>query len=117
MGDNTLRGTKMQIYILLKIIRFLTQRKPKNSNSRKISSYTLKFAVDEVLKNRVPEEAEWGAAIRAVLHHPTLRGRFDSVSPALAAEGICRVEVGDRGLSFVRGTLPGEAGRGGTNIM
>jgi hypothetical protein len=98
--------------LLLKIIRFLTQRKPKHSTSRKVSSYTLKFAVESVLKNRAPEEAKWGAAIRAVLHHPTLRGRFGSVSPALAAEGICRVEVGDRGLSFVRGTLPGGAESG-----
>ena len=110
MEDRTLRGTKRQIYILLKIIKHLAQGKPKNS--RKVSSYTVKFAVDSVLKNWVPEEAEWGAAIRAVLHHPTLRGRFGSVSPALAAEGIRRVEVGDRGLSFLRGTLPGGAGRG-----
>ncbi len=113
MGENTLRGTKRQIYVLLKIIKFLTQGKPKHSTSSKVSSYTLKFAVYNVLGNWAPKEAEWGAAIRAVLHHKTLRGRFGSVSPALAAEGICRVEVGDRGLSFVRGTLPGGAGRGG----
>jgi hypothetical protein len=103
MKDSTLKGTKKEIYIILKILKYFTQKSTKSSVDRKVSSYVLKFAIDSVLMNRNPTREEMGASIRAVLHHPTLRGRFGSVSPALEEEGITRVEVGDTGLHFIRG--------------
>ena len=107
MQDRTLEGTKKEIYVLLKILKVCTQRDTKSSVDRKVSSYVLKFAIDDVLRNNKPTKEEMGASIRAVLHHTTLRAKFDSVSPALEEEGITRVEVGDTGLHFVR---EGEAG-------
>ena len=115
MKDTTLEGTKKEIYVLLKILKVFTQKKAKSSVDRKVSSYVLKFAIDSVLQNNNPTKEEMGASIRAVLHHKTLRGRFGSVSPALEEEGITRVEVGDSGLHFVRGTHTGGA-EGGLNI-
>ena len=114
MNDATLKGTKKEIYVLLKILKVCTQKGTNSSVDRKVSSYVLKFAIDDVLKNRNPTKEEMGASIQAVLHHRTLRGRFGSVSPALEEEGITRVEVGDTGLHFVRG---GEAGGYFASIM
>ena len=41
-----------------------------------------------------------GAAIKEIIHYHTIRGKFSSVHPDLAAEGITRVEVGEKGLHF-----------------
>ena len=40
------------------------------------------------------------AAIKEITHYTTIRGKFSSVRPDLAAEGITRVEVGAEGLHF-----------------
>ena len=44
---------------------------------------------------------EVGAAIKEIIHYKTIRGKFSSVHPDLAAEGITRVEVGEEGLHFI----------------
>ena len=44
---------------------------------------------------------ELGAAIKEIMHYKTIRGKFSSVHPDLAAEGITRVEVGEEGLHFI----------------
>ena len=43
-----------------------------------------------------------GKAIQEVIHYHTLRGKFSSVHPELRREGIVRVDVGEKGLHFVR---------------
>ena len=48
---------------------------------------------------------ELGASIKKVIHFHTIRGKFSSVHPDLAAEGITRVEVGEEGLHFIRNNL------------
>ena len=45
---------------------------------------------------------EVGAAIKEIIQFKTIRGKFSSVHPDLAAEGIARVEVGEKGLHFIR---------------
>ena len=102
MEDRTLKGIKKELYVILKVLKYCTQRKSKDSTISKVSSYTLKIAIDSVLRNRDPERKEFGSALRAILQHETLRGRFDSVSEDLEAEGITRVEVGEEGLIFHR---------------
>ena len=42
-----------------------------------------------------------GASIKEIIHYRTIRGKFSSVHPDLAAEGITRVEVGEEGLHFI----------------
>ena len=50
---------------------------------------------------------EVGAAIKEIIHYKTIRGKFSSVHPDLAAEGITRVEVGEEGLHFIKTTGTG----------
>ena len=49
-----------------------------------------------------------GAAIKEIIHYKTIRGKFSSVHPDLAAEGITRVEVGEEGLHFISDQQPGD---------
>ena len=81
-------------YVLTKILKYCT-----GSSAR---SYQCKYAVKEAFSNKSIESTEeLGAAIKNVIHHRTLRGKFSSVHPDLATEGIIRVEVGDEGLYFI----------------
>ena len=41
-----------------------------------------------------------GPTIKKIINYKTLCGKFSSVHPDLAAEGIIRVEVGEEGLHF-----------------
>ena len=45
---------------------------------------------------------EVGPALKKIIHYKTLRGKFSSVHPDLAAEGITKVEVGEEGLFFIK---------------
>jgi len=83
------------VYVLIKIIKYCT-----GSSAR---SYQCKYAVEDALKNQSIESMEEvGAAIKKVIHFQTIRGKFSSVHPDLAAEGFTRVEVGEEGLHFIK---------------
>ena len=63
----------------------------------------------EVFRNKdIESMEEVGAAIKEIIHFRTIRGKFSSVHPDLAAEGISRVEVGEEGLHFIRNQQPGK---------
>ena len=90
------------MYVILKIIKYCT-----GSSAR---SYQCKYAVEAALKNKSIESMEEvGAAIKEIIAFRTLRGKFSSVHPDLAAEGITRVEVGEKGLHFIRNNIPGQS--------
>ena len=100
MSDNTLMGRKMDAYVLLKILKYCT-----DSQAR---SYQMKYAVDQVFANKsIDSTNDLGRAIKEIIHYKTIRGKFSSVHPDLAAEGITRVEVGEEGLHFIRDNDPG----------
>ena len=62
----------------------------------------MKYAVDRVFLNKsIDSKEDMGLAIKEIIHYKTIRGKFSSVHPDLAAEGITRVEVGEEGLYFV----------------
>ena len=85
----------------MKVLKYCT-----GSSAR---SYQCKFAVDRVFNNKSIESMEEvGAAIKEIIQYKTIRGKFSSVHPDLAAEGITRVEVGEEGLHFFRDQQPGE---------
>jgi len=85
---------------MTKILKYCT-----GSSAR---SYQCKFAVDRVFINKdIESMEELGAAIKEIIHYSTIRGKFSSVHPDLAAEGITRVEVGEEGLHFIRNNQPG----------
>ena len=96
LDNTTLHGLKHHVYVLIKILKFCTGSSTK--------SYQCKFAIDEVLSNQVVAAEELGKAIQDVIHFYTLRGKFSSVHPELRREGIVRVDVGEKGLCFVRDT-------------
>ena len=100
MSDETLKGRKLDAYVLVKILKYCT-----GSSAR---SYQCKFAVSDVFLNKSIESMEEvGAAIKEIINYFTIRGKFSSVHPDLAAEGITRVEVGEEGLHFIRANLAG----------
>ena len=63
---------------------------------------------DVLVKTSIKSMEEVGAAIKKIIHFATIRGKFSSVHPDLAAEGIIRVEVGEEGLHFIRDPPLGE---------
>ena len=84
----------MDVYVLLKILKYC--------NDSPLRSYQMKFAVDQVFNNKgIDSTEDIGKAIKEITHHYTIRGKFSSVHPDLAAEGITRVEVGEEGLHFM----------------
>ena len=102
MKDYVLRGRKLEAYVLLKVLKYCT--------GSSATSYKVKFAVQQVLSNKEIESMdELGAAIKEIIHYHTIRGKFSSVHPDLAAEGITRVEVGEEGLHFI-------ADKGGSSV-
>ena len=96
LSDKTLQGLNLNVYVLIKILKFCTGNFAK--------SYHCKFATGSVLKNRHVGDGELGEAIQEVIHHYTIRRRFTSVHPELRREGIVRVEVEEEGLRFVHET-------------
>ena len=94
LNSTTLQGLNHNVYVLIKILKFCTGSSAK--------SYQCKFGINHVLGNRVVAAEELGKAIQDVMHHLTLRGKFSSVHPELRREGIVRVDVGEKGLHFVR---------------
>ena len=98
MSDYVLSGLKLEAYVLLKVLKYCT--------GSSATSYKVKFAVQQVLLNKEIESMdELGAAIKKIIHYYTIRGKFSSVHPDLAAEGITRVEAGEEGLHFMRNNL------------
>ena len=62
----------------------------------------MKYAVDRVFSNKgIDSTEDLGTAIKEIIHYKTIRGKFSSVHPDLAAEGITKVEVGEEGLNFL----------------
>ena len=101
MRDETLKGRKLDAYVLVKVLKYCT-----GSSAR---SYQCKFAVNMVFNNKnIQSMEEVGAAIKEIIHYHTIRGKFSSVHTDLAAEGIAKVEVGEEGLHFISHHPPGE---------
>ena len=101
MSDRTLKERKLEAYVLLKILKYCT-----GSSAR---SYQCKFAMGlAALSNKSIESMEEvGPALKKIIHYKTLRGKFSSVHPDLAAEGFTRMGVGEEGLHFIRDNDPG----------
>ena len=102
MNNVVLAGEKLEGYVLLKVLKYCTGSSAK--------SYQCKFAVQQVFGNKdIESMEELGAAIKEIIHYHTIRGKFSSVHPDLAAIGITRVEVGEEGLYFIANNSPGVA--------
>ena len=97
LTDYALRGIRLSVYVLIKILKFCT--------GSSVKSYQCKFAIGHSLRNRVVSDLEeLGDLIQEMIYFWTLRGKFCSVHPELSREGIIRVDVGKEGLQFIRDT-------------
>ena len=94
LNDKTFGGLRLNVYVLIKILKFCT--------NAPVKSYQVKYAISQVVANRDIAGEEVGKAIQDVIHFHTLRGKFSSVHPKLREEGIVKVEVLEEGLHFVR---------------
>ena len=95
MRDKTLMGKKLEAYVIIKILKYLT-----NSEAK---SFQVKKTVNDVFLNRdINVMEEVGRAIKEILQHKNIRGKFSGVHPDLEKEGIVGVEVGEEGLHFLR---------------
>ena len=104
MKDQTLKERKLEVYVLIKILKYCTGSSAK--------SYQCKFAMDRAFSNKSIESLEEvGPAIKRIIQYRTLRGKFSSVHPDLAVEGITKVEVGEEGLFFIKGGVKGSLDR------
>ena len=66
-----------------------------------VKSYMIKFALNMTLLGGNP--SSWGLSInKRVLSHWTMKDKFWSVHPDLRALGISAIEVGEKGIFFLR---------------
>ena len=101
MSDKVLMGRKLELYVLLKILKYCT--------GSSAQSYQCKFAAQQVFMNKSIESMEEvGTALKEIIDFKTIRDKFSSVHPDLAAEGITRVEVWEEGLHLITNNKLGQ---------
>ena len=93
LGSNTLKGTRNEVYVLIKMLKSWT--------GADVTSFASKYAVDRVVTNIKPDEIGMGKAIKMVLEYRTVLGKFESLHPDLGRIGIPSVDVTDEGFQFV----------------
>ena len=93
LDENTLKGNKLLVYIVMKILKKCTDAK--------LQSFKMKFAVHNALANARYENEDVGTSLDRVLRYWTVRDKFNGVEETLANIGVKRVEVKEDGLLFV----------------
>ena len=84
------------MYVILKILKLLVRP------LRKVTSYEIKFAVNQALLMIEPKKEDIGKCVKKVLDYVTMKKRLEgTVHPGLAAIGLERIKVGDDGLVFI----------------
>ena len=93
LNEGTLRGSKLEVYVLLKLLKTLTKAP--------VTSYKIKWALEEMLTNTEVDEAGIGSAIRETMNNRSIRDKFLGIHPRLQELGYIRIEVTDTGFTFV----------------
>ena len=93
LRKDTLRGSKLEVYVLLKLLKTLTKAP--------VTSYKIKWAVNQMLNNTQVDEAGIGSAIQESMNHLSIRDKFLGIHPRLQELGYIRIEVTDTGFTFV----------------
>ena len=94
LREDTLEGSKLEVYVLLKLLKTLTKAP--------VTSYKIKWALDATLGNILNlSEAGIGPAIRESMNHKSIRDKFLGIHPRLQELGYIRIEVTDTGFTFV----------------
>ena len=100
LREETLRGRKLTVYVMMKILKMVTQAK--------VTSYQIKWAVSDLLLNVESEKIDLSSAIQRVMDHNILRGKFNGVNVDLQNMGVKRVEVTEEGFKFVTEVDPND---------
>ena len=96
LRNDTLRGSKLHVYVLMKLLKSLTDGD--------VTSYKIKWAVEKMLMNILDlDESRIGWAIRQTMKNRSIRGRFGGIHPKLGELGYTGIEVTDTGLRFIAG--------------
>ena len=93
LRKETLSGSKLEVYVLLKLLKTLTKAP--------VTSYKIKWAVNDMLRNTDVDEAGIGQAIRETMNHRSIRDKCIGIHPKLQELGYIRIEVTDSGFTFV----------------
>ena len=93
----TLAGSKLKVYVLLKILKLIIQIRTK------ITSYMIKFAVDQALLNMIPTDDDIADCMEKVLKHHSVRDRIilNKVVPQLEEIGVESIVIRQEGIEFV----------------
>ena len=72
LSDLTLAGRKREVYVLAKILKWLTKSKTK--------SYQIKFVIDSVLHNKPDiSEKDVGVTLQEVINYFTIRQQWKKI--------------------------------------
>ena len=94
LRKETLSGNKLEVYVLLKLLKTLTKAP--------VTSYKIKWAVDDMLGNMFNLSDDGiGPAIQEAMNHRSIRDKFLGIHPRLQELGYIRIEVTDTGFTFV----------------
>ena len=94
LRKETLDASKLQVYVLLKLLKTLTKAS--------VTSYKIKWAVHEMLGNILKlDEAGIGPAMQEAMQHRSIRDKFGGIHPKLRELGYVGIEVTDTGFTFV----------------
>lgn len=94
LDKGTLQDSKLELYVLLKILKSCTDGK--------VTSFKCKYAV-HMLMAEDPKRVGLGKCLKRIINYHTIKGKFDSVNCYLKAKkNITKIEVTDDGLLFLR---------------
>ena len=94
LRKDTLKGSKLEVYVLLKLLKTLTKAP--------VTSYKIKWALEYTLGNILNlSEDGIGSAIREAMNHLSIQDKFSGIHPRLQELGYIRIEVTDTGFTFV----------------
>ena len=73
LRKGTLHGSKLHVYVLMKLLKSLT--------AGEVTSYKIKWAVNDMLRNTDLDESRIGWAIRQTMKIRSVRSRFGGIHP------------------------------------
>ena len=94
MDERTLRGANKDIYVLMKIMRYVMDSE--------VKSYDCKYAVEMFFGNNKASGDSLGKELKAVMEYKTLRGKFDdhNVHQELRKLGVTEIVLMDDQVHF-----------------
>ena len=95
LRKESLYGSKLHVYVIMKLLKTLT--------AGDMTSYKIKWAVHDMLRNTDLDESRIGWAIRQTMKNRSIRGKFGGIHPKLGELGYTGIEVTDAGLRFIAG--------------